>query len=572
MRTFRHTSLLACLLIGGVSVGVGSLGAAGPARAMTPQECVVLGAGENLENTAYDERPPNLVTDTLGNRIGSVPSATAYSTTGKFAALTDFGTELSIGDVATGEATPVVDFQARDSTYFFGLQFTADGSHVAFIGRFPEVSFKDPTLFIIDLQGNETFRSQVFVENPGSYDFSPDGQWVVYTEDLGSFPGRDVFRAKVDGSGFPQSIVDQTSPDHALPPYNPPKSIQNLSYSPDGTKIAFDGRAGISNAFKTAAWHETYVMNADGSGLHEVGATPGVLESSRYAPLWSPDGTKLSFFGTEDDGDENREYVGVIDLASDTITKIPGTTDLFGALYNHFHWSDSNNRIIANASIRYDDPQIDFTHGVFSIPADGGTPVLIVATESQPNDEWSFIDMIPFSLAQQPSYRGLTPERIMDTRSGLGIAAGSVPPGAPASLTVTGVGGVPAAVVTAVALNVTVTNTTSPSFLTVFPAGQAQPTASNVNWDRAGVTAANSVVVKVGDGGRVEFANAFGATDVIVDVAGWFAEGPEFTPISRFAPSTLAPGWAGPARTSSRTRSRSRCTVRSYPTPRPGSS
>lgn len=532
MRNVRHFFFVGCLLSAGTSVGIATFGTAHPVGAASTQECVVVGTGKNLENTSHEERPPNLVTDTLGNRIGSVPAATAYSAQGKFAALTNFGTELSIGDIATGELTPVVDFEALDINYIYGLRFTPDGSHIGFIGRTPQTSLVDLTLFIVDIQGNETFRSQVFVENPGSYDFSPDSQWVVYTEDLGSFPGRDVFRAKVDGSGSPQSIIDQTSPDFALPPYVVPKSIQNLSYSPDGTKIAFDGRDAISNAFKTAAWHETYVMNADGSGLHEVGATPGVQESARNAPQWSPDGSRLSFFGTESVGGKNSSYVGVIDLAGDTITKVQGTTGLFGALYNHFHWSDSNNRIIANASIGYDDPQIDFTHGVFSIPADGGTPVRIVATESQPNNEWSFIDMIPCSLAQQPSYRGLTPERIMDTRSGLGIAAGAVLPGAPASLTVTGVGGVPAAGVTAVALNVTVTNTTSPSFLTVFPAGQAQPTASNVNWDRAGVTAANSVVVKVGDGGRVEFANAFGATDVIVDVAGWFAEGPGFTPIS----------------------------------------
>lgn len=554
MGNFRHVPLVGCLLIAGSVIGGAALGPAEQVAAATTQECVVLGSTWVSRYAPYDERPPNVVTDTLGNRVGSVPSGTAYSAQGKFAALTEFGDEVSIGDIATGMLAPVVDLEALNISYTFGLRFTPDGRHVGLIGRFPRTSGTDPTLFIFDLQGNETFRSQVLVENPGSYDFSPDGQWVVYSENLGSFPGRDIFRAKVDGSGSPELIVDQESPDYALPPYTVPKSIQHLRYSPDGTMIAFDGRDGISiTGLKSAAWHETYVMNADGTGIHEVGATPGAPEHARYAPLWSPDGTELAFFGTDGEDDANgerRSYIGVIDLAADTVTKIPGATDLLDSPLAYSHWSASANRIVSNTSLDNHEPPYDFQHGVYTIPVAGGTPSRILETESQPTDERALVDMIPCALAQQPSYRGLTPERIMDTRTGLGGSSGAVVRGAPVSLSVLGVGGVPASGVTAVALNVTVTNTTTPSFLTVFPAGQARPTASNVNWDRAGVTAANSVVVKVGDGGRVEFANGFGAVDVIVDVAGWFADGPGFTPISPVRMLDTRSGLGGARQTS----------------------
>ena len=57
---------------------------------------------------------------------------------------------------------------------------------------------------------------------------------------------------------------------------------------------------------------------------------------------------------------------------------------------------------------------------------------------------------------------------------------------------------------TAAVLNVTGVNTTAPGFVTVYPAGTDLPTASNVNFDRAGQVMANMVTVKLGAGGAVD--------------------------------------------------------------------
>ena len=77
----------------------------------------------------------------------------------------------------------------------------------------------------------------------------------------------------------------------------------------------------------------------------------------------------------------------------------------------------------------------------------------------------------------------------------------------------------------AVVVNTTVTNTTGSSFLTVWPAGVGQPTASNLNWT-PGITIPNAVTVKLGAGGgnagKVSVFNLSGNVDVITDVAGWF--------------------------------------------------
>jgi hypothetical protein len=72
-----------------------------------------------------------------------------------------------------------------------------------------------------------------------------------------------------------------------------------------------------------------------------------------------------------------------------------------------------------------------------------------------------------------------------------------------------------------VVANVTVTTTTAASYLTAWPDLQSRPTASDLNWV-AGQTIPNLVVVTLGADGKADFYNAVGATDLIIDVVGWY--------------------------------------------------
>jgi hypothetical protein len=108
-----------------------------------------------------------------------------------------------------------------------------------------------------------------------------------------------------------------------------------------------------------------------------------------------------------------------------------------------------------------------------------------------------------------------------------------------------------------VALNVTVTDPTSASHLTAWPSGRARPLASNLNYV-AGQTVPNMVVVKVGEGGKVDLFNAAGSADVIVDVAGWYgteaaAEGSRYSTLNpyRILDTRTGPGPLRPAGTRS---------------------
>ena len=147
----------------------------------------------------------------------------------------------------------------------------------------------------------------------------------------------------------------------------------------------------------------------------------------------------------------------------------------------------------------------------------------------------------------------LTPDRLLDTRVGIGTGGGVAPigPGATLDLTVTGLAGVPATGVSAVALNVTAVNPTSGGYLTVWPTGIARPEVSSLNFDPH-ETIPNAVVVKVGDGGRISIFNPFGATDVLIDVSGFWsaADGPIGSAYTAIVPTrvldTRQPGAAGP--------------------------
>ncbi len=111
------------------------------------------------------------------------------------------------------------------------------------------------------------------------------------------------------------------------------------------------------------------------------------------------------------------------------------------------------------------------------------------------------------------------PARLLDTRVPVGAPAGPLAAGSVLRLHVAGVAGV-ATDAPAVVLNVTVTDPSSPGYVTVFPCGQAPPVASNLNFV-ADETIPNLVIARVGAGGDVCFvSNA--SLQLVADLAEWY--------------------------------------------------
>ena len=113
----------------------------------------------------------------------------------------------------------------------------------------------------------------------------------------------------------------------------------------------------------------------------------------------------------------------------------------------------------------------------------------------------------------------ITPERIVDSRNGVGTAARPWGENEVRNVAVAGRGSVPAGT-TAVIANMTATNTTAWGFLSAWPAGERQPSSSNVNF-LGGQTVPNLVMLKLGAGGQLSISNGPGSANVIVDVMGY---------------------------------------------------
>lgn len=132
-----------------------------------------------------------------------------------------------------------------------------------------------------------------------------------------------------------------------------------------------------------------------------------------------------------------------------------------------------------------------------------------------------------------PAVRGTSPLRLMDTRTGgrtydsRAAGTGELGPGE-TTLQVSGRGPVPDGARGAVVLNVTVTDATQPSYVTVWPTGSPRPLASNVNVSGSDPTP-NMVVVPIGTDGRVSMFNQSGRVNLVVDLLGWMPAGDGFT-------------------------------------------
>lgn len=121
--------------------------------------------------------------------------------------------------------------------------------------------------------------------------------------------------------------------------------------------------------------------------------------------------------------------------------------------------------------------------------------------------------------AEASAYVPLEPFRVFDTRAAQNSPIGPVAGGTTFDVQITGTG-VPSTA-TAVAINVTYLDASGPGFVTVFPAGGAQPAVSNLNKVGSGPQP-NLAIVKLGTGGRISLFNQGGTANLFGDVAGYF--------------------------------------------------
>ena len=155
-----------------------------------------------------------------------------------------------------------------------------------------------------------------------------------------------------------------------------------------------------------------------------------------------------------------------------------------------------------------------------------GTGGKVDLYQSGPGSAQVIVDIAGYYLdgavTDAGGFISLTPARIVDTR----VAGGKLAANSTRDFQVAGNGGVPSTNVSAVVLNVTVTDTTTTGYLTVFPTGATKPLASNLNWSAANTTIPNLVIAKLGTDGKISvYENGPGTAQLIIDVAGYYLGG-----------------------------------------------
>ena len=124
------------------------------------------------------------------------------------------------------------------------------------------------------------------------------------------------------------------------------------------------------------------------------------------------------------------------------------------------------------------------------------------------------------------NFRPVGPLRVLDTRVGNGAPRTAVAAGASLKVQIEGAHAIPASGISAVVLNVTVTQPTAGGYLTAYPDGATRPTASNLNFNPA-QTVPNLVVVPVGADGKITLYNgSAGTVQLIGDIAGYYLGAP----------------------------------------------
>ena len=134
-----------------------------------------------------------------------------------------------------------------------------------------------------------------------------------------------------------------------------------------------------------------------------------------------------------------------------------------------------------------------------------------------------------------------TPQRILDTRKGIGAVEAPVAAGGAVALSVPQcVSGSGSSKVTdtavAAAVNVTVVSPTSSGYITAYPGQTTAPVSSNLNFS-AGETVPNLVVVKVGSDGKIELRNGSpGTVQLVADLEGCYSAslGGAFVPVAPY--------------------------------------
>ncbi len=200
--------------------------------------------------------------------------------------------------------------------------------------------------------------------------WSADGEKIAFSRYGGPDSREDIWTIDADG-GNPQKLTSIFGQD------------RQPTWSPDGSRIAFqtnwDGNL------------EIYVVNADGSGLHNI---TNDIDREDFSPVWSPDGTRISFVSTTRNNSPNVTRAFLMDPDGGNRVQLPQTS------VGRMDWSPDGAKLAYSES--HDCGGGQFCVQIHVMNADG-TNDQVVATGERHSPHWSpdgtqFVYRVAFTI------------------------------------------------------------------------------------------------------------------------------------------------------------------------------
>jgi len=201
-----------------------------------------------------------------------------------------------------------------------------------------------PGFVFSSAQKTPSFKKILNLKNPSSPQISPDGKYVVYTEQRPDWEDNE-YKTQL-------WLIELASGDTRQMTYNK-KSSQSPQWSPDGQQIAF-----ISAREEKP---QIYVMSISGGEARQLTSTKTGVNSYK----WSPDGKHIAYTATDEkserqeaiekkygkfevvDAEFSRSYLWVFDIEKKEAQKIMNRDDLN---VGYFNWSPDSTKIAFSAT------------------------------------------------------------------------------------------------------------------------------------------------------------------------------------------------------------------------------